>query len=765
MTRAFDPWFGTLLLMVIAAPAAAQQPNVPYELRCVSQEVENDHHRCKGNVVFVQGEKESDTRVFADELEWFKNEDRAIATGNVHFTQGRNQITADRAEFNTKTNLGTFYKAYGVATTRPPRRAAAVPGMFVAPQMPTERETDVYFYGDLVEKLGPKKYRITNGGFTTCVQPTPRWEFHAGSMTYNVDDYALLWNTVFNVKGVPLLYLPVLYYPTNEEQRSTGFLIPTYGASSFNGQTISNQFFWAISRSQDATFMHDWFSKLGQGTGAEYRYNIGSGNGRWTSYWLDPSQEAVVGGVASSEKRSFFLTGSANQMLPGRFRASADANYFSSLSTNQRFKTDISELGQSERRIGANVAGAWGRVSLNATYRRSEWFGSPTSSAVTGGTPQVFLGQGERALFSTSPVYFSFSGEYSHLERQTINNETVTDDRSLTRIDFSPRLRFPLKRWQWITIDSSLAWRDTFYSRSQDPQPPRAVLDANLNRQFFTLQTDVKGPVFNRVWDTPDNGYAEKFKHSIEPFLTATRTTAANDFGRVVSGVDVAVVGDSTRYRYGVNNRFHAKRKLGQSSQSQEIASLSLSQAYYTDARAALFDAEYGTSFTGTQPSSFSPVRADLRVSPSTDFSGTLTAEIDPTHRELRTLSARGTHRWARGSTDIAWNQRFHVEKLTGFDDPASVSRTLMLSSSARTRDNKLSGSYALTFDAVRSTILQQRLQGYYSAQCCGVSVQYSRTTFFGSAFPRNNTFQISVTLAGLGSVSPFAGGLGAMTR
>jgi LPS-assembly protein len=764
MTRAFDTWFGTLLLMVIAAPAAAQQPNVPYELRCVTKEVENEHYRCKGDVVFVQGDKESDTKVWADELEWFKNEDRAIAIGNVHFTQGRNQITADRAEFNTKTSLGKFYTAQGIATSRTPRPTASTPGMFSAPQMPIEREADVYFYGDIVEKLGPKKYRITNGGFTTCVQPTPRWEFHTGSMTYNVDDYALLWNTAFYVKGVPLLYLPVLYYPTNEEQRSTGFLIPTYGASSFNGQTISNQFFWAISRSQDATFMHDWFSKLGQGTGAEYRYNIGSGSGRWTSYWLDPSQEAVVGGVASSEKRSFFLTGSANQALPGRFRASANANYFSSLSTNQRFKTDISELGQSERRIGANVAGAWGRVSLNATYRRSEWFHNPTSSAVTGGTPQISLHQGERALFSSSPVYFGFSSEYAHLNRETINNEVVTDDRTLTRIDFSPRLRFPLKRWQWITIDSSLAWRDTFYSRSQDPTT-LAVLDAHLNRQFFTLQTDVKGPVFNRVWDTPDNGYAEKFKHSIEPFFTATRTTAANDFGRVVGGIDNAVVGDSTRYTYGINNRLHAKRTLGQSSQSQEIASLNVRQTYYTDARAALVDAEYGTSFTGTQPSSFSPLRADLRLSPTSDFSGTLTAEIDPTYRELRTLAVRGTHRWARGSTDVAWNQRFLVENLTNFNDPASVTRTLTLSSTARTQDNKLVGTYALTFDAVRSTILQQRLQGYYSAQCCGVSVQYSRTTFFGSAFPQNNTFQISVTLAGLGSVSPFAGGLGPLSR
>ena len=44
------------------------------------------------------------------------------------------------------------------------------------------------------------------------------------------------------------------------------------------GQTLSNAFFWAIDRSQDVTFMHDWFSKTGQGFGGEYRYIRGPGS-------------------------------------------------------------------------------------------------------------------------------------------------------------------------------------------------------------------------------------------------------------------------------------------------------------------------------------------------------------------------------------------------------------------------------------------------------------------------------------------------------
>ena len=72
------------------------------------------------------------------------------------------------------------------------------------------------------------------------------------------------------------MYLPVIYYPIQDDERATGFLLPTYGTSTLRGQALSNAFFWAIDRSQDATFFHDWFTRTGQGAGAEYRYVAGA---------------------------------------------------------------------------------------------------------------------------------------------------------------------------------------------------------------------------------------------------------------------------------------------------------------------------------------------------------------------------------------------------------------------------------------------------------------------------------------------------------
>ena len=225
------------------------------------ERINENHWKLSGG---VELNDQKDTKLYADDVEIFVDQDRAIATGNVLLTQGNNRIAADRADFNTKTRLGTFYNATGIANIQPPRRAPT-PGAF-APPLSTA-DTDVYFFGDVIEKIGAKKYKITNGGFSTCVQPTPRWDLHADTVVLNIDHYTLLRNAILNVKGVPLLYLPVMYYPTKEEDRATGILIPTYGVSSLRGQSIHNAFFWAINRSQDATFMHDWYSKAGQGFG------------------------------------------------------------------------------------------------------------------------------------------------------------------------------------------------------------------------------------------------------------------------------------------------------------------------------------------------------------------------------------------------------------------------------------------------------------------------------------------------------------------
>jgi hypothetical protein len=78
-----------------------------------------------------------------------------VATRNVVFQTPTARISADKAVFNTKTQLGTFENAMGIAALgeRGQRNLSMFGGL----------EPDVYFYGQTLEKIGKDKYPASPG--------------------------------------------------------------------------------------------------------------------------------------------------------------------------------------------------------------------------------------------------------------------------------------------------------------------------------------------------------------------------------------------------------------------------------------------------------------------------------------------------------------------------------------------------------------------------------------------------------------------------
>jgi LPS-assembly protein len=748
----------------------------------------------------VEWDAGGDTKIYADDVMMYTGENKAIATGNVVFAQGDNRISAEHAEFNTETRLGTFYNATGFSTVKPPKVQPARPGAMAPPPV-VGVETVVIFFGEKIEKIGPKKYRITNGGFSTCSQPTPRWDLHAGTVLLNVDHYTTLTNAVLRVKGVPMFYTPFLYYPTKRDGRATGFLMPTYGSSSLRGQSFHNGFFWAIDRSQDATFVHDYSSKTGQGVGSEYRYNLGTGDGNIRAY-LDNRHDATyvddAGNVTNQAgSRSYQINGSANQLLPFGLRARGNVQYFSSIADSQTFNTNIYDATRNNRTFGGNLVGAWGKYTMNATFDHSEYFSNLTDSYLAGSLPRVSLSRNERPI-GDSPVYFSATGEFVKTlntskvsSTDTTTNETVqtVTDTGLSRVDFAPQVRYPFKKWLWFTVNSTVGWRETYYTRSYAPSDdpavaPNKIVDTGLNRTLYTIQSQIVGPVFNRVWDTPDNGYAEKFKHSVEPVLNIVRTSSVDNIAQIVKldGIDQYVGG--TTLTYGLNNRFYAKRKLtpGGPATSRDIFDIELSQSYYTNQSAAQYDLQYQTTMGQVAPTHFSPIALNFRALPTDSVNANLRAEFDARYHGLRQISAQGTYSWTNQiQVSGNWSKRGFIAEIPEFNDcrdvpvtnpptcnPASLDQAIGVSSTLHTRDNKIGGTVGLNYDVLRSYLQNERVSFFYNAQCCGIALEYQAYNYGSnsvSPVPSDHRFFLSFTLAGLGNFSPFNGALSGVPR
>ena len=759
-----------LLSLLVAACPAAARPVAAQDLgNCKTSKqwtldrLTKDHWKLIGQVEINC----NDQSFSADEVEGFNDTHQIIATGNVVFTQGTSRIAADRMDYNTQTKTGTFYNATGTATMKDEK--APRPGRPPVDTSPKSlfgtQEPDVYFYGEKISKVGEQKYRITKGGFTTCVQPTPRWQLTSGTVVLNLEHYAFLTNSFLKVKSVPVLYLPVMYYPINKEDRSTGFLLPMYGSSTIRGQTLSNAFFWAINRSHDATFFHDWYSTTGQGFGSEYRYVSSPGSeGQIRVYNLreHTAEYTDDNGVVTTtpERTSYQIQGSMSQRLGRAFRARGRVDYFSDITVQQTYHQNVYNASQRQRIINGSVSGVVGTWNLTGSYDRSEFFYGTTQSTVRGGTPRILLQRADKPLLG-SPLYFSVSTEAVHLLAQRKTSST-TVDQSVTRFDLFPRVRFPFTKWQFLTISTSAAFRETFWTEQRDPDTKLNVEDP-INRNYYDLSAQITGPVFARIFNRTGSQYAEKLKHSIEPYLNLQRISPIEDFDDFVQidGTDV-IVGRVSRVAYGVTNRFF--RKPGGGGRSRELLTASLGQSYYSDQRAAQYDKNYQTSY-GSAPSHFSPLSLQVRSTPAEGVMAQFRMDYDTQFNAIRTMSADGTVNvgdWFH--TQAGWSQRRFIEGLPGFDDPARLDHYLNSATTWKGWNNRLGAVYNFNYDVRRDRFLQQRIMGYYNAQCCGFALefqQYNLTGISSSPVPADRRLNFTITLAGIGSFSNPLGAMG----
>jgi hypothetical protein len=766
MLHSLARWRLTLILLVLGVSPAAGQQVPDWDTKQFSfEQIDKDRVRLMREVEVNGTGPNQGHQLFADELLWNTTTGELEAVGNVTVVSPTARLSAERVVFNTKTKLGTFYAASGLAELGG-RVSNEEKSMFGT------LEPDIYFYGQTIEKVGDDRYVISKGAFTTCVQPTPRWEIVSTGTTINLEDYAFLRNAVIRVKDVPVFYLPVLYYPIQSDDRATGFLLPAYGRSTVRGQSISNAFFWAINRSQDLTFLHDWYTKTGQGAGAEYRYVAAPGaEGFFRAYWLKEDESTINnasgGSVTSPAARSYELRGETAQPLPGRLRARARVNYFSRLSTQQLYHTNIYEMTNRTRSIAGSVNGGWAGVSVTGNFRRDEIFNTETSSNLNGYAPSVSANLSSKRL-GLSPFYVAFNSEAARVlyvnRSEDSSGLELEDDRSLGRVDVSPTLRATISTLPYLSVNGTVVYRHTYLTESLDEDDQQ--IDVPVTRRYFDFKADIVGPVFSRVFN-PNNGFADRIKHVIEPNVSFQRTTAYGTEDRIpqTAGVYDVVVGGVTRVNYGLTNRLLLRKapadpKAPSSAGApREFLNASITQTYYTDPRASQFDTNYQSGYNDGTPSSFSPVALTVRTNPTGFSTGTVRLEYDATKGILEGFNATGSTTYKSAQTSVGWSRRRFSED---FNQHSLNAQTTLNFQQGRT-----GGSYFMDWDIANKTLIQQRWVGFYNAQCCGFIVEYQQRNFpefSGFRYPQDRRFNISFTLAGVGTFSNFFGVFGGST-
>ena len=540
------------ILASFAVPDAAAQGLPGWNTKQFSFErIDADRVRLMREVEIegAPGTPNEGQKFFADDLLMNLKTGELTAEGNVVFRTPTTSIAADSVVFNTKTSVGTFNNANGIAQLgeRGTRNLSMFGGL----------EPDVYFYGQQIEKIGADKYRITKGGFTTCVQPTARWEIVSGSATLRLDHYVMLKNAVVEVKNVPVFYLPLLYYPIQEDDRATGFLMPAYGSSLATGSSLSNAFFWAINRSQDATFFHDWMFSRGSGLGTEYRYMLGpQAQGDFRYYWLDEN-EAVINGQTRQPRQSKTIRGGLSQNLPFGLAARGRVDYVTDVTVRQTYDHNFYNASNSTRSYEGGVSGAWRNLSVNGRYAQVETFTNSDYSTITGQTPG-FTAALSGVRLGPLPIFGTVNAEAGHTVFITRFN-SVEQDLSLIKTDVTPSIRAPLSTLPYLQVNATATYRTTYYSESL-ADDKKTQVEVPVTRNYGDFRVDVIGPVVSRVFN-PNNAIADRMKHVVEPTFSVQRRTEIANQDRIptATGYDV-IVGGVTQMSYGVTNRVMVRK-------------------------------------------------------------------------------------------------------------------------------------------------------------------------------------------------------------
>jgi LPS-assembly protein len=481
--------------------------------------------------VISRGAQEPSTEinVTADKITAEDGSNRIEALGNVEIKRGGMTLKADEARMNRATQ---DTEAKGRVTVDDPEWKVKSADSI---QMNLEKETGEILNGDLFledghvsmtgrrfQKLGGQTYHVDDGFFTTCLceSGVPEWKFSAEQMDLTLDGVGTIRNGYFYVLGVPVFYLPYGFFPLRTE-RQTGFLFPQFGQSNKEGFRFMQPFFWAMSKSTDATVKFDVETRARVGFLGEFRTLFE----RNSDFRLDAAyfnenlrknaEDAVVDRTIADPdipKNRWSVGGSHRYTTASDWLTYSDFGvYRDDLFTRElidRFdlpgsqESDLrrSRFGQSQFGLFKN----WGDTFFKGQWNFYQDFIQPDGTTFQR-TPQiVFWG---RRLLSGFPLEFRWRAEGVNYLRHASGDGL--------RLDLRPEVVLPFRLASRFFGSVAVAPRETAYHLYS---PVTSSSDRNLSRELVEIRSNI-GTALSRTFGFNSLGLSQ-VKHVIEPELS-----------------------------------------------------------------------------------------------------------------------------------------------------------------------------------------------------------------------------------------------------
>ncbi len=284
-----------------------------------------------GNVSIQRAEQ-----ILETEAATYKQHSSQVMTrGKTRFQEGGFALTGHTATFVLDRKQGSFDDVEFFMTDIPGRGSA---------------ETLVIDNQEIV--------RLQQARYTSCQPGNDDWYLNAPEIKLNQKEaIGTTYNVVLKFKQVPILYLPYLSFPLND-QRKSGILAPRFVNSKKSGVQISIPYYWNIAPAYDLTITPVFMARRGLQIKNEFRYLSRIGSGTFQADFLP--QDKVYG-----KSRTFYSYKHSGVIIPGwkmdmRFNQVSDTDYFEDLGGS----LTKSSIRYVERRLDLSHSGDLGRLKI-----------------------------------------------------------------------------------------------------------------------------------------------------------------------------------------------------------------------------------------------------------------------------------------------------------------------------------------------------------------------------------------------------------------
>ncbi len=241
----------------------------------------------------MQAQADESTNIEADEAV-SPDSNQIDFSGNVVITKNIQKLTSDQASYNKTTQIfdakgnvvirepGIIFKGDTARYQSDERKGRLDNASYELPTRPAHGVADNI-------RFKPGTINLDNPTYTTCPTSDLDWELSASDLELHTEEgYGEGTHAVMRFKGVSVAYTPYIRFPLNNERQS-GFLMPTIGNSDRNGFEMATPYYFNIAPDQDATLTPRVLSDRGLMLGGEYRYLSENHSGEVYAEWLNDS--------------------------------------------------------------------------------------------------------------------------------------------------------------------------------------------------------------------------------------------------------------------------------------------------------------------------------------------------------------------------------------------------------------------------------------------------------------------------------------------